>query len=100
MCIGGFAAFIFVSACLTGFIVGPLLLAQSHADPRAARAAVFMRWYLHLIRSHFSEESFGPAYMIIQGAVGGILMYFIRIFIWIIKAKENERAERDKSVEA
>jgi len=94
MCIGGLAACIFGFAFLAGLYIGPFLLAQSHSD---SSAAVFMRWYLHLIRSHFSEASFSPAFFMIQCGVAFILMYFIRILIWITKTKDNEIAERDKS---
>jgi hypothetical protein len=82
------------TAFLWGCILGPLMYAKSQSG---ALLVVWVRGYLHWLRAHVPEDSFGPAYVILQLCFGAILIYFIRVSSWWFKKNPWNKPEESKS---
>jgi len=81
---------LFGFAVLAGFISVPLMYAHSQDT---SPLADWMRRYVRWLQGHFSQENFGPAYVIIQMCVAGIMLYFIRGLKWASKKMEKDKLD-------
>ena len=89
--VGMFAVTVLACVCLTGLLIGPFVVARIQNE---TPVVIFMRWYVHWFRGHFSKENFEGAYILIQIIIAYTLIYFSKVAGWVMKRLEKKRLER------
>jgi hypothetical protein len=90
--LGAFSEFVILIGALFGFALTPLAFVPYKGHkPIEIWMCHYVQWFQH----HCSPENVLPAYLITQTCIFCVVMYFSRVFSWIVGNKRDQKLKQE-----